>query len=99
IAKLQRQRPDLVEFYESELAQADATRKALVTGPYPGMGTGDPDLYKAFCWRFWNLLAADGGRMGVVLPRSAFNAKGSTDFRQAVFANSNPLEVTMLMNR
>jgi len=99
IAKLKRQRPDLVEFYESELAQADATRKALVTGPYPGMGTGDPDLYKAFCWRFWNLLAADGGRMGVVLPRSAFNAKGSTDFRQAVFASSNPLDVTMLLNR
>ncbi len=98
IAKLRRQRPDLVQFYEKEVAETEATRKALVTGPYPGMGTGDPDLYKAFCWRFLNLLAREGGWLGVVLPRSAFNAKGSTDFRQAVLENSNPLDVTMLVN-
>ncbi len=98
IAKLRRLRPDLTEFYEKELAGADATRKALVTGPYPGMGTGDPDLYKAFCWRFLNLVGRDGGCIGVVLPRSAFNAKGSTDFRKVVFESSNPLDVTMLLN-
>jgi hypothetical protein len=98
IAKLRRQRPDLVEVYEKELAEADALRHALVTGPYPGMGTGDPDLYKAFCWRFLNLVAREGGWIGVVLPRSAFNAKGSTDFRKVVFESSNPLDVTMLVN-
>ena len=33
-------------------------------GAYPGMGTGDPDLYKAFCWRFWHLTmpSSEGGR-------------------------------------
>ena len=35
-------------------------RKALTCGAYPGMGTGDPDFYKAFCWRFWNLAAGRG---------------------------------------
>ena len=45
-------RPDLVSAYETELAEMDRVREALVGGAYPGMGTGDPDLYKAFCWRF-----------------------------------------------
>ena len=31
------------------------------------MGVGDPDLYKAFSWRFWGLLR-EGGHAGVVLP-------------------------------
>ena len=73
-------------------------RRALVSGPYPGMGTGDPDVYKAFSWRFWHLVAADGGWIGVVLPRSAFNAKGSTEFRAAVFRRAGPLDITMLVN-
>ena len=74
-------------------------RKALIGGAYPGMGTGDPDLYKAFCWRFWHLTAAEGGRIGVVLPRSALAAKGSTPFRQAMFERSAHVDVTMLLNR
>ncbi|MDI7268794.1 MAG: hypothetical protein QME96_12450 [Myxococcota bacterium] len=62
------------------------------------MGTGDPDLYKAFCWRFWNLVCEDGGRIGVVLPRSALAAKGSTEFRQEVFSRAEGVDVTMLLN-
>ncbi|MBI1900483.1 MAG: hypothetical protein HYS13_05125 [Planctomycetia bacterium] len=68
-ASLRRTRPDLVEYYDQEVAQADAMRSALLSGPYPGMGTGDPDLYKAFCWRFWQLTVPSGGRFGVVLAR------------------------------
>jgi hypothetical protein len=97
-AKLRRERPDLVAAYERELAEADAMRPALTGGPYPGMGTGDPDLYKAFCWRFWNLVCEDGGRIGVVLPRSALAAKGSTEFRQEVFSHAEGVDVTMLLN-
>ena len=74
-------------------------RRALVGGAYPGMGTGDPDLYKAFCWRFWRLAAPHGGRIGVVLPRSALAAKGSTDFRLTMFGGSADLDLTMLLNR
>ncbi|NKI35129.1 hypothetical protein HFP89_08115 [Wenzhouxiangella sp. XN79A] len=94
---LQRTRPDLAKQFEAEKQQAETLRKALMAGPYPGMGTGDPDLYKAFCWRFWGLLA-EGGRFGVVLPRSALIAKGSTEFRQRLFSSGGSVEITMLLN-
>ena len=96
--RLRTERPDLQVVYEREHAEAEALRRALTTGPYPGMGTGDPDLYKAFCWRFWALACADGGRIGVVLPRSALAAKGSTEFRQEVFARAEGVDVTTLLN-
>lgn len=97
-ARLRRERPDLVAAYERELAEAEALRRALTAGPYPGMGTGDPDLYKAFCWRFWSLVCEEGGRIGVVLPRSALAAKGSTEFRREVFSHADGVDVTMLLN-
>ena len=97
-AQMREDRPDLLACYEQELAAAISLRAALVAGQYPGMGTGDPDLYKAFCWRFWHLIADDGGRLGVVLPRSALAAKGSTPFRQTVFADAADVGVTMLLN-
>jgi hypothetical protein len=96
-ARLRRDRPDLVALLESETEQARALRAALVRGPYPGMGTGDPDLYKAFCWRVWQL-AAEGGRVGLVLPRSAFAARGSGAFRRALLAEAASLHVTTLVN-
>lgn len=98
-ARLREERPDLVSLYRGELADTERMRKALVGSAYPGMGTGDPDLYKAFCWRFWHLTAADGGRIGVVLPRSAFAAKGSTEFRLTMFQKATQVDVTMLLNR
>ncbi|MEX0887568.1 MAG: hypothetical protein WD009_14140 [Phycisphaeraceae bacterium] len=75
-AELREQRPDLQGEYERELAEAEAMRKALTCGAFLGMGTGDPDLYKAFCWRFRTLARDPGGRLGVVLPRSVWSAKG-----------------------
>ena len=45
-------RPELVSKFEDEVATAKNLRRALINGPFPGMGSGDPDLYKAFCWRF-----------------------------------------------
>jgi hypothetical protein len=98
-ADLRRTRPDLQKEYATEVSETERLRQVLVAGGYPGMGTGDPDLYKAFCWRFWNLATADSGYIGVVLPRSAFAAKGSTEFRQALFANAKYIDITMLLNR
>ena len=98
-ARLRQERPDLVALYEDEASEVERMRRALVGGEYPGMGTGDPDLYKAFCWRFWRLAASHGGRIGVVLPRSALAAKGSTEFRLTMFGGSADLDLTMLLNR
>ena len=93
------ERPDLVEQLESERASTSRVRKFLTSGRYPGMDTGRPDLYKAFCWRFWNLTAKDGGRIGVVLPRSALAAKGSEEFRKKIFNNAAEIDVTILLNQ
>ena len=98
-SQLRAERPDLVEAYESERAEMGKIRRMLVSGTYPGIGTGAPDLYKAFCWRFWHLTMTDGGRIGVVLPRSAFSAKGSTKFRRKIFAESAKVDIDMLLNR
>ena len=97
-AVLRQRRPDLVELYESELDDMNRIRQALINGKYPGMGTGDPDLYKAFCWRFWNLCSSDEGHIGVVLPRSALAAKGSTEFRRKILSESARVYMTMLLN-
>jgi len=96
--ELRRSRGDLRALYDVELNQMERLRNVLVGGGYPGMGTGDPDLYKAFCWRFWNLAAEDGGRIGVVLPRSALAAKGSTEFRVAILTSAAEVDLTLLLN-
>ena len=97
--QLREERPDLLALYENELAETERISKVLRGGAFPGMGTGDPDLYKAFCWRFWHLTAADGGHIGVVLPRSALAGKGSEKFRQTIFDEATRVDVTMLLNR
>jgi hypothetical protein len=97
-AHMRADRPDLVDQYNEDLARADTLRQALLSGPFPGMGTGDPDLYKAFCWRFMHLTARDHGRIGVVLPRSAFSAKGSSSFRKALFGQASIDELCYLIN-
>jgi len=96
--QLRRERPDLVTELGKESESAELLRRALLTGPFPGMGTGDPDTYKASCWRFWGLVR-ERGHVGVVLPRSAFSAKGSADFRRAVFSGATFDDLTFLLNR
>ena len=97
-ADMRKARPDLVVQYQFERTQNKALRAALNAGPFPGMGTGDPDLYKAFCWRFWFLVPESTGRIGVVLPRSALVAKGSKEFRLRLFDEANMVDVTLLLN-
>ena len=81
IQEFRLQRPDLYARYQAELRAIEVTRNALIKGPFPGMGTGDADLYKAFCWRFWFLVFESGGRFAVVLPRTSLMAKGSSEFQ------------------
>lgn len=97
-ARIRLHRPDLMDIYEAEHDKMQSLRSALICGIYPGMGTGDPDLYKAFCWRFWGLCSSDHGRIGVVLPRIAFTGKGSKEFRKEVFASSERFDLTILLN-
>ena len=98
IATFRKERPDLYAQYAVELRAKESTRRALISGPFPGMGTGDPDLYKAFCWRFWFLVVKNGGRVGVVLPRTVLTAKGSEEFRWRLFKEAQLTDATALLN-
>lgn len=95
--RLQEERPDLIDALEAELTEKERMRRALINGNYPGIGRGDPDLYQAFCWRFWRLIRS-GGHLGVVLPRSALSGQGSIEFRRTVFEEATKIDITMLLN-
>lgn len=97
IERIRQERPDLVHEYEIETDRTQAMKKALAQGPYPGMNAGRPDLYKAFAWRFLQLVRPDG-LVGVVLPRKAVEASGMKDWRLAVLADCSLDDVTMLLN-
>ena len=98
VARIRKSRPDLVAELEELIEEAEFLREALMAGPFDGMGVGDPDLYKAFTWRFWQLIR-EGGAIGVVLPRSALSAAGSGPWREAVFDDGQFSDVTLLLNR
>jgi hypothetical protein len=84
------ERPDLVEDYQSELAQMAVVRQVLTSGPYPGIGVGDPDVYKAFAWRQWNVCRLEG-RIGVLLPRSIWTTKGASEWRLTALRQAESL--------
>lgn len=90
-------RPDLVRALDDEIARVDATRLVVESGPYPGLRAGHLDLYQVFAWRNWQLVK-DGGAIGVVLPRSAFAAAGTTAWRQAVLDGGSFGELLFLTN-
>ncbi len=96
--ELRQKRSDLVNELKQELKQAKLTRDLLHAGDFPGMSIGDPDLYKAFFWRFWSLLSKDHGRIGVIMPRSALSAKGSADFRRKLLTSVSSIDITTLQN-
>jgi len=98
IARLQQRRLDLVEQFKQERDTTERLRAILHAGPYSGMGTGDPDLYKAFCWRFAHLVRR-GGAIGVVVPRSVFTTKGSGDWRAEVLSESETFVTTLRNTR
>jgi len=97
IREIKNERPDLVEELETERSEQEQRAKVLLNGPYPGLGSGDPDLYQAFSWRFWSLLRSDG-YMGVVLPREAFLSKGSESFRRHLLENGVLTDLTFIRN-
>lgn len=95
---LKERRPELAARLTSERMRSAKLRAyfGADTG-YVG-GAGDPDLYKFFCQRYGRLLAV-GGVLAVVLPRSAFAAKGSTDFRRWLLRETELQRLDFLINR
>lgn len=96
--ELRLERPDLAKLFEVQKKQVETLSVLLGAGNYPGIEVGDADLYKAFAWRFWQTLSPVGGYVGVLLPRSAMSAKGSEEFRKALFKEAGHLQITSLLN-
>ena len=67
------------------------------SGGYQLQGVGDTDLYQLFCERYSHLVRQDG-RLGVVLPRTAFLAQGAMGFRQWLFAHNSLRRLDLLLN-
>jgi hypothetical protein len=98
IARIDNERPDVREAYERETERVQRLALALSMGPYPDLAAGRPDLYKAFAWRFLQLLAPDA-RCGVVLPRKAVEASGMARWRLAALESGGFSDLTLLLNK
>lgn len=95
IDELRATRPALVRELDQERLRTDKLRSLLMSA-FP-LGRGDADLYKAFCWRFWRLTRPEG-RIGVVLPKTAFSALGLEAWRREVLTHGLIEDLTILVN-
>ena len=97
IARARVERPELASQADADVRRTETLRAALQKGPYPGLGTGDVDLYQAFAWRSWTLVRTNG-RVGLVAPRSLVSEAGGARWREAVFDEGEFSDVTLLLN-
>ncbi len=95
IADLRNTRPDLVKEAERTRQAIDAIRHTIEVA-YP-LGKGHADLYKAFAWRMWRTVRPEG-RIGVVLPKTAFSAIGLEEWRREVLQFGTISNLTTLVN-
>lgn len=98
LSELLTDRPGLAADFAAERERIAATRTYF--GPATGFpGTpGNLDLYELFCQRYQALVRSHGS-LGVVLPRSAFAARGSRDFRAWLLGAAPPRRIDFLLNR
>lgn len=79
--------PELATQFQEIQEEMSVIRRVLSSGPYPGMGVGDPDLYKAFAWRFLGL-CRESGAIGLVLPQSIWTTLGNSIWRKEFFSQT-----------
>ena len=96
LARLRAAYPNLVKQFELEKKSVASFRSSLISGPFPGIGKGDVDLYKVFSWRNWQLLRRNG-KTGLVVPKSLVSSAGAFEWRRQVFENGHS-ELTYLTN-
>jgi hypothetical protein len=98
IESLSQSRPDLNALFEKDLQGTKLFRRALLSGPFPGLGSGgDPDLYQAFMWRFLDM-TRDLGRMSIIVPRGAFSGPGMAKWRISVLSKYSISSLVMAAN-
>jgi hypothetical protein len=90
-------RPDLEEEYELAIKSNKLLNSAIANGPFTGIGAAHIDLASAFAWRNWQLLA-EGGKLGIVLPRGSVAGSALNKWRQEILTLGNFRSVTFLAN-
>lgn len=97
ISELRKERPDLTAELGREISASESARQILINGPFPGIGSGHLDLYKAFAWRNWQLLR-ESGRFAVVLPRAALTGAGTEQWRRQILSEGTFSDVCVITN-
>ena len=97
VAQLRKQRSDLLSKWECERDASQTIRDAV--RHIPDMSTGHPDFFRAFLWRFTQLVANPGGRVAVVLPGDAFKIKGGAQLRRDIVRRFSTVEINPLTNK
>jgi hypothetical protein len=95
IADLRQKHPMLVLELEIQRRVFEDLRRVLHS--FFPLGSGNTDLYKAFCFKFWSVIRS-GGRIGVVLPKTAFSAAGLADWRKTVMSTGSITDLTTVVN-
>jgi hypothetical protein len=95
IDSLRAEHPMLVSELEQQKKSFDDLRKVLHS--FFDLGSGNTDLYKAFCFKFWSLIRKNG-RIGIVLPKTAFSAAGLADWRKNVMTSGSIVDLVYIVN-
>jgi hypothetical protein len=70
----------------------------LLSKHYRLLGSGDPDLYKAFLELFIRLVRA-GGCVSVLVPAGLIRSQGTEALRRFLFSHTDALSITVIENR
>lgn len=90
--------PKVKERFNSALEETNQIRKTILCSPFPGLGSGDVDLYQAFAWKYLQL-TRKRGITSIVLPRIALSGSGLKEFRKSLLQSGSLSELTFLVNR
>jgi hypothetical protein len=95
IKDLRNKHPMLVIELESQKKMFEDLRKVLHS--FFPLGSGNTDLYKAFCFKFWSVIRKNG-RIGIVLPKTAFSAAGLSEWRKNIMTTGSIIDLTIIVN-
>ena len=79
----EQERPDLVAEFEAAKEAMQVQRRVLQKRF--SLGAGDTDLSEAFAWTFFALIRREG-RLGIVMPKTAFSSQGLAEWRRHVLS-------------
>jgi hypothetical protein len=90
-------RPDLCAEFNETVEITEQYRKIISSGPYPGIGSGDVDLFQAFAWRIYKC-SSKNGRVGILLPRASLTGSGMRLWREELYKTKSFENICLMTN-